>query len=1045
MKKSPLLSVIIPMYGVERFLPTCLDSITGQSYKNLEIICVDDGSPDNCSKIAEQYAKKDARVKVVYNPKNLGLFRARVAGIEASTGEYIAFVDADDYVSLDWFRLLINKITDENADMVIGNTVSIDRHNGQDRFYYNSIYFSLNQSMKTLNREELLNAFYLQEGSCFSWHTVWNKVYKRSLVDECLPYFKKIDFHLIMGEDIAFSSVFYSHANSLAFANADAYFYIRHDAASTSTTLPKEKVLRNVRDMKAVFEFVKSSLEAYDTELYNQYLPLIEKFKTRYHRIWCGNIGAANLAGDKEAEALLRDAFGKEELVYPLPYEFYFYSLTTDWSGRMENLKLAISDPKITTVSFDIFDTLIKRPFYDPTDVLYIVGKEAGKKYSHINEKSFFKLRKSAEEKARVLLRKTNPKYQDVTLTEIYESFATEAGISYESAMEIRDIEIATEIKYCMQRNSAKELFDLALSYGKRVVIISDMYLERDTIEKILAKNGYEGYEALFLSSEQRLLKSTGDLFKRASKELKIKKGTAIHFGDNWNSDYIKASEHGFKPMFFPKATETFENKISDIYTGNGATPFTTLLATKDKPLASMEQLPLRCALATAVNNAFDYPFTIFQSGSNYNGDTYLMGYTTLGMHVLGIAEWILDEAKKNGYKKIVFLARDGKMVKKAFDMLCQARNEDIKSDYFYATRKALMPYSIKEAKDLYSLEAFIDVREHTPLHLMELISTVLKPLSENDKTLYKQRGIELEERFRNYGEFYSFISALIDISFDESLCRHNFAVASEAFKNVFSENTATFDLGYSGRLQSIICDLAQRSIDTFFIHTNGYNTDINVQDRFKIYSYYDHTPTISGIIREYFMSDPTPSCYGYKFDGGIITPLIEKTTDSLSYESTFAVCQMQKGALDYVKDYLDIFGELDDFKARNSDYAIAFDYMLLNSPEFDRYAFSNAMIEDTVYSGYEARSVFETWTWHLAQLKGQSVVDNTSFAFTLEGSKWKKAIVYLLYDRKTFKEKMNKKLEKHRLIRWFCKVIYGFFRGIYRIFKRIFRRRKKK
>ena len=1045
MKKSPLLSVIIPMYGVERFLPTCLESIINQSYKNLEILCVDDGSPDKCAKIAEEYANKDERVKVIYNPSNLGLFRARVAGLEIAKGDYIAFVDADDYVSIDWFRLLMKKIGEEDADMVIGNTVSIDEINENDRYYYNSIYASLNQSMQTLRKDELLKSFYLQEGSCFSWHTVWNKVYKKELVDRCLPYFKKIDFNLIMGEDIAFSSVFYTHANSLAFANADCYFYIRHAAASTSTTLPKEKVLRNVRDMKAVFEFVKSSLNEYDSELYNEYLPLIERFKSRYHRIWCGNVGAAGLGGDKEAQALLCEAFDKEEAVYPYPYEFYFYSLTTDWSGRMEGIKKALYDPKIKIVSFDIFDTLIKRPFYDPADVLYFVGKEASRLHSHINEKTFVKLRRSAEEKARNYSKERNPKYQDVTLTEIYSAFAKEAGISHEDAMEIRDIENATEIKYCMQRKSAKEIFDLALLFGKRVVIISDMYLERDTIEKILHKNGYEGYEALYLSSEERLLKSTGDLFKLASKELDFKKGEAVHIGDNWNSDIINASENGFETIFFPKATETFENKISDIYTGNGATPFTTLLATKDKPLASMEQLPLRCALATAVNNAFDYPFTIFQSNSSYNGDTYLMGYTTLGMHVLGIAEWILDEAKKNGYKKIVFLARDGKMVKKAFDMLCQARNEDIKSDYFYATRKALMPYSIKEAKDLYSLEAFIDVREHTPLHLMELISTVLKPLSENDKTLYKQRGIELEERFRNYGEFYSFISALIDISFDESLCRHNFAVASEAFKNVFGENTATFDLGYSGRLQSIICDLAQRSIDTFFIHTNGYNTDINVQDRFKIYSYYDHTPTISGIIREYFMSDPTPSCYGYKFDGGIITPLIEETTDSLSYESTFAVCQMQKGALDYVKDYLDIFGELVDFKARNSDYAIAFDYMLLNSPEFDRYAFSNAMIEDTVYSGYEARSVFETWTWHLAQLKGQSVVDNTSFAFTLEGSKWKKAIVYLLYDRKTFKEKMNKKLEKRRLIRWFCKVIYGFFRGIYRIFKRIFRRRKKK
>ena len=93
-----LISVIIPIYKVEKYLRECIDSIINQSFKNLEIILVDDGSPDNCGKICDEYAKKDNRLKVIHK-ENGGLSSARNAGLDIATGEYISFVDSDDYVS----------------------------------------------------------------------------------------------------------------------------------------------------------------------------------------------------------------------------------------------------------------------------------------------------------------------------------------------------------------------------------------------------------------------------------------------------------------------------------------------------------------------------------------------------------------------------------------------------------------------------------------------------------------------------------------------------------------------------------------------------------------------------------------------------------------------------------------------------------------------------------------------------------------------------------------------------------------------------------
>ena len=94
---SPLVTIVVPIYNVEKYLTRCVDSIINQTYQNLEIILVDDGSPDNCPRICDEYAKKDHRIKVIHKI-NAGLGMARNTGIENATGKYICFFDSDDYI-----------------------------------------------------------------------------------------------------------------------------------------------------------------------------------------------------------------------------------------------------------------------------------------------------------------------------------------------------------------------------------------------------------------------------------------------------------------------------------------------------------------------------------------------------------------------------------------------------------------------------------------------------------------------------------------------------------------------------------------------------------------------------------------------------------------------------------------------------------------------------------------------------------------------------------------------------------------------------------
>lgn len=119
MKRNPIITVVVPIYNVEKYLKECVDSILCQTYSNLEIILVDDGSPDKCGNICDEYKVMDSRVKVIHQ-KNKGLSGARNAAIDIASGEYITFVDSDDYIDPDMIEILYHQISLNNAEISVG-------------------------------------------------------------------------------------------------------------------------------------------------------------------------------------------------------------------------------------------------------------------------------------------------------------------------------------------------------------------------------------------------------------------------------------------------------------------------------------------------------------------------------------------------------------------------------------------------------------------------------------------------------------------------------------------------------------------------------------------------------------------------------------------------------------------------------------------------------------------------------------------------------------------------------------------------------------
>ena len=171
MNNQPLLSVIIPVYKVEKYLRRCLDSIVNQTYKNLEIILVDDGSPDNSGKICDEYAQNDKRIKVIHQ-KNKGQGAARNTGIIAANGELITFVDSDDWIENNTYEIMVSELLQYELDIIKCAIVETDG---------SKIKRELNHKTTNINvviSENILNLYFTE----FTCKVIWNGVYKRSII-----------------------------------------------------------------------------------------------------------------------------------------------------------------------------------------------------------------------------------------------------------------------------------------------------------------------------------------------------------------------------------------------------------------------------------------------------------------------------------------------------------------------------------------------------------------------------------------------------------------------------------------------------------------------------------------------------------------------------------------------------------------------------------------------------------------------------------------------------------------------------------------------
>lgn len=287
-----LISIVIPVYNAEKYLEQCLNSIENQTYKNFEVILVNDGSIDHSESICMDFVKVDTRFKY-FTKVNGGASSARNFGLDNVTGDYITFIDADDWVDENHLEVLINNIKDNNSDMAVSSIKKFDMSNNfHFRMYSNQEKYLLNYNK--LNREEFLVILPKLILANNSYKVAVSKLFKKELVTDV-----RFDESIVYGEDLEFFFKIYNNINSISYIDEVTYVYRLHDERSSSKfgQLHMEQELaiykkmyerieelglptiHYVNTLRNLLDYRKDYLD--NRDLYNEYVEFIEKIEKK--------------------------------------------------------------------------------------------------------------------------------------------------------------------------------------------------------------------------------------------------------------------------------------------------------------------------------------------------------------------------------------------------------------------------------------------------------------------------------------------------------------------------------------------------------------------------------------------------------------------------------------------------------------------------------------------------------------------------------------------------------------------------------------------
>lgn len=555
-----------------------------------------------------------------------------------------------------------------------------------------------------------------------------------------------------------------------------------------------------------------------------------------------------------------------------------------------QELTRKILDESIQVVSFDIFDTLIYRPVTKPSDLFYLIKEDVQKilKDPSIN---FEVIRTLADVKVREL----NPDLEDITIHEIYEYFVTDLSILPDDAQQIKELEIALELKYAQPRKKMLEIFELAKRANKTIVLTSDMYLTDKEVLPILSKCGYEGFDKIFISSQCRKLKASGNLYGEILENLNIVPNQMLHIGDNWHSDIEMAEKSGVHCFYIPKIIDSFKQSRHGEYWDSYTDYITSY---------SMKFLTGLCSA-----KLFDNPFGKGCQVNFYSSNTYNFAYVSLGPLFFSLVLWLLQDMEQSSHDKIFFLSRDGYLPKLIYDKLSPYFLGAPPSDYLYTSRSAL-----KSAYLRYPWGILKSLEDNPySLELRNLRGILLTRFGlQLSNAEYRDIKSQISDKQNVPPSLFANILADYKSKISKN-AESEFSMAKRYYTSHFnkSDSPAVFDIGHLGGAIEGLCAFLDSYHLPFYYMIGAYYRRENLFLCGKLFDHHAHDYhkycSVAMPLLEKITQSDEGSCIGFKDEEGTIQPVLLNEVDNL--DDTRKRQEIQKGILDFCDDCVNTFG----------------------------------------------------------------------------------------------------------------------------------------
>lgn len=623
------------------------------------------------------------------------------------------------------------------------------------------------------------------------------------------------------------------------------------------------------------------------------------------------------------------------------------------WRNSPEDLLAEIDN--YDTISFDIFDTLITRPLLIPDTAFEIVNLKIEKDLRI--KVPYTRLRKKAEFKVRA----GNNFIGDCSIDDIYEVFQKLTRLKKVDSERIKEIEIENEIDLCLPRKDMIESFYYAKSKKKSVFLISDTYLRKQDIERILSKCGVQGWDGLLLSSALNKRKDTGELWDYY--KCSLDGSRCLHIGDNGNSDVQLPSSRGLKTYYAPSGMHIFSSTNLGKRVCEGF----------DEGVRGWDSV----VLGTMVSKEFNSPFALHDTGWELTiNNLKRMGYVIFGPLFLTFITWLVRNLRKDNVDYILFLAREGYYLKKLYDRFtgCLERKGiprvKIESAYFLASRRATSVASVSCEEDIQDLlEA---PYKGTISYLLASRFGIVAPGSFDGNEV-----ISLPEDYKKVRDVVRCYTN--EIMNTARMEREQYLKYSYSLDLLKQKRIGIVDLGYSGTMQYYLSKIFDKPITGYYLVTtsnslkgeryrgnvmkdcysfrNKYTDKIN-----PIYAY--------SLILEGLLTSPEGQLVNFTDEGNELKPVFDKPGQS---QRVFdSLNQIFEGVLDFVEDAVEYHGSyLMDLRTTGQTAQSFLEHMVMDNSIISKDLEGFFFVDDK-YSSDRDVLVFDLYREHYG-IKDQS------------------------------------------------------------------------